>query len=176
MVLTENERKEFIEIGQLMKKQIRTMMFEKDFNELMRQYMKLYVGLHVEDEEIYQRQKEKLNDERLFRVNGYLIATANDEENIELIKEINKNEEIARQYEEEGAKVMKKERILKSIVDDEVEGLVKRKDENVTKGLADIDDKIHFIDSRNHNGLVTQDFKIKRFRKMLGTEYAKHLA
>lgn len=361
MVLTENERKEFIEIGQLMKKQIRTMMFGKDFNELMRQYMKLYVGLHVEDEEIYQRQKEKLNDERLFRVNGYLIATANDEENIELIKEINKNEEIARQYEEEGAKVMKKERILKSIVDDEVEGLVKRKetsknievlrhyldlrlslyfneqieteieryeidwalqsvlvkefarfldnelknealvdylaqskilnkkrykklsieekknevkeairfdylveirndsiarerrfelkgqiikleklvglkaltnkdeelvreylknaletiieffgselesrenaiqqfneylsevsldeyieylngkrkDENVTKGLADIDDKIHFIDSRNHNGLVTQDFKIKRFRKMLGTEYAKHLA
>ena len=52
----------------------------------------------------------------------------------------------------------------------------KRKDENVTKGLADIDDKIHFIDSRNHAGLVTRDFKIKRFRKMLGTEYAKHLA
>lgn len=52
----------------------------------------------------------------------------------------------------------------------------KRKDENVTKGLADIDDKIHFIDSRNHVGLVTQDFKIKRFRKMLGTEYVKHLA
>ena len=52
----------------------------------------------------------------------------------------------------------------------------KRKDENVTKGLADIDDKIHFIDSRNHVGLVTQDFKIKRFRKILGTEYVNHLA
>lgn len=361
MVLTENERKEFIEIGQLMKKQIRTMMFGKDFNELMRQYMKLYVGLHAEDEETYQRQKEKLNDERLFTVNNYLIATENVEENMKLIEEINKNEEIAKRNEKKGAKIMKKERMLKSIVDDEIEGLVKRKetsknievlrhylnlrlslyfneqieteieryeidwalqsvlvkefarfldnelknealvdylaqskilskkrykrlsieekknkvkeaiqfdylveirndsiarerrfelkgqitkleklvglktltnkdeelvrkylknaleeiieffgselesrenaiqqfneyldevsldeyieylnskrkDENVTKGLADIDDKIHFIDSRNHVGLVTQDFKIKRFRKILGTEYVKHLA
>ncbi|MCH4446772.1 hypothetical protein [Staphylococcus haemolyticus] len=104
MVLTENERKEFIEIGQLMKKQIRTMMFEKDFNELMRQYMKLYVGLHAEDEETYQRQKEKLNDERLFTVNNYLIATENVEENMKLIEEINKNEEIAKRNEKRGQK------------------------------------------------------------------------